>query len=142
MHKAVEQHTKYFRVDPVKYILLRRGAQWKQMLTKIAFFLSGLYFISNMEAKGSIESEDKHFIEGFFLLMSSYTIVTSSLYFLSYPLGERMSELPVFIAYTLLRILVSFLICSYICLYDGLKLEWQHIDSDQTSDKDYEKERL
>ena len=95
MHHAIEHNTKYFRIDPVQYILLRRGSQWKPMVAKISISLFGLYFATEMNAKGYIESMDKSFITGFFAIMASYTVITSSLYFLSYPLGEHVTELPV-----------------------------------------------
>ena len=62
MHKAVEHNTKYFKVDPIQYILLRRGSQWRPMVAKISVCLLGLFFSSNMSAKGHIESVDKGFI--------------------------------------------------------------------------------
>ena len=66
--------------------------------------------------------------------MSSYTIITSSLYFLSYLAGERLQELPVYMAYTLLRILFAFNLVATICLSNGLKLEYTNIDSLKASE--------
>ena len=140
MHRAVEHNTKYFRVDPIQYILLRRGSQWRPMVTKIAVCLLGLFFTSNASAKGLIENADKHFVESFFLLMASYSIVTNSLYFISYPLGERLTELPVKMAYFLLRLLVGFFLVSCIVLYDGISIEFNEIDADKAEAAEYRKE--
>ena len=74
--------------------------------------------------------------------MASYFIITSSLYFVSYPLGERVSELPVKMAYFLLRILVGFYLVACICLYDGIKIEFNEIDADKTEVDAYNKERF
>ena len=62
MHRAVEHNTKYFRVDPIQYILLRRGSQWRPMIVKISICLLGLFFSSQMRAKGLIETVDKSFV--------------------------------------------------------------------------------
>ena len=74
--------------------------------------------------------------------MSSYCIITSSLYFISYPLGERVTELPVKMAYFLLRILVGFYLVACICLYDGIIIEFNEIDAGETEADEYKKERF
>lgn len=50
MHKAVEHNTKYYRVDPIQYIFLRRGSQWRPMLVKITACGLGLFFTAGMSA--------------------------------------------------------------------------------------------
>lgn len=63
--------------------------------------------------------------------MAAYFLVTGSLYFLTYPLGEISSEVPVKMAFNLLRILVAFFVIACIHLYYGLCLELQ--DDEETN---------
>ena len=112
------------------------------MVIKIAASLFGLLIASSMGAKGWIENVDKHFIESFFVLMASYSVITSSLYFISFPLGEFFTKVPVKMAYILLRILVGFYLVACICLYDGITIEFAEIDADQAEVAEYKKERF
>ena len=57
--------------------------------------------------------------------MSTYFLVTGSLYLLTFPLGVFVSEVPVKMAFNLLRILVAFFCIASIHLYYGLRLEVQ-----------------
>ena len=100
------------------------------MIAKIAVCLLGFFLASNASASGLISLVDKHYIEGFFLIMASYSIVISSLYFISYPLGEHYSNVPVSMAYILLRVLVGFYLVACYHLYIGLNLEFDAIDYD------------
>ena len=105
------------------------------MVVKIALCLIGLLYVTFMPAKSYIENVDKNYAESFFMIMASYTVITSSLYFISYPMGEKMNEIPVRMAYILLRILVSFFLVACYHLKDGLVLEFDEIDSDMESQK-------
>jgi len=49
--------------------------------------------------------------------MTGYYLMTSSLYLISYPLSETLQEVPVKIAYTLMRILTSVIFIAIIHLY-------------------------
>ena len=103
------------------------------MIAKIAVCLLGLFFSSTNYANSSsdfVSLQDKHYVEAFFLIMTAYSIIISSLYFISYPMGEHLANVPVHMAYILLRILVGFYLVSCYHLYVGLTLEFQAIDYD------------
>ena len=70
--------------------------------------------------------------------MSTYFLITSSLYIITYPLGELVAELPVHMAFNLLRLLFTFFLIACIHLKSGLFLEMR--DYVSHDDEDSQKE--
>lgn len=123
MHKSLDTHTKYYRLSPAQSVFLRRGSKWVPMFAKIFSALLCLFVITRVPAVTDFDKDDKAWLFGYFAFMTTYFLVTSSLYILSYPLGEFVSELPVHMAFNLLRLLVTFFIIACIHLKSGLFLE-------------------
>ena len=123
MHRALDKHTKYYRLSPAQFIFLRRGSKWMPMLVKIFINLICLFIAIQMPADSDFDKDDRAWIIGFFTFMAVYYMITSSLYILTYPLGEFVTELPVHMAFNLLRLLVTFFLIACIHLWSGLFLE-------------------
>ena len=93
------------------------------MLQKIAASLIGLTLVTFMSARSDAAKADKAWVQACFLIATSYFLITSSLYLISYPLSELLSATPSYMAFTLLRVLAAFLCLASIHLYNGLILE-------------------
>lgn len=62
-------------------------------------------------------------------MMATYTILSSSLYFLSFPIGELFNKVPVLMAFILLRLLVAFFLVFSYHLYYGIEIELEQMES-------------
>ena len=135
MHKAVEHNTKYFRVEAMQTILLRRGSQLKPMLGKIAVCSLGLFYVMNMQASNYMDYRDQDYVVTFLIMMATYVILISSLYFIQYALGEMINKVPVRMAYILMRILVAYFLVFCHHLYVGIQIEVDQLDSGEDEDQ-------
>ena len=125
MHKVIDQHQTYFKLSPSQFLFLRRGSNWEPMLLKLVIAFAGLLVFTNIQPASAADKHDQYWLRGFFLLIFFYYVTTSSLYILSYPLGEIISEVPVHMAFAILRLLVVFFVLGIIHFYYGLLLEIQ-----------------
>jgi hypothetical protein len=93
------------------------------MLIKLGIALFGLVVISKLDSKTIVGLQDKYYAQTFFILMTGYFLITSSLYLVSLPLAESVSELPSKMAYILMRLLTAFLLLTLIHLNQGFAIE-------------------
>ena len=93
------------------------------MLAKIVGSFVGVVLFTNIQANSDGDKEDQYWIRGFFLILFLYYLSTSILYIVSYPLGEIIHEVPVHMAFTILRLLTVFFVIGTIHFYHGLLLE-------------------
>ena len=135
MHKVIDQHQTYFKLSPAQFIWLRRGSNWRQMLAKIVLAFIGVVIFTNIQANSDGDKNDQYWIRGFFLLLFLYYLSTSILYIISYPLGEIIHEVPVHMAFAILRLLTVFFVVGIIHFYSGLLLE---IQLNETNKRDIE----
>ena len=69
--------------------------------------------------------EDKAWLESFLIIMTFYYLLTSSLYILTYPMSEMFQEVPVKIAFLLMRLLTAVIFVSITHLYFGISREFE-----------------
>ena len=61
MHRALDKHTKYYRLSPAQFIFLRRGSKWMPMLVKIFINLICLFIAIQMPADSDFDKDDRGF---------------------------------------------------------------------------------
>ena len=123
MHIAIEHNTMYYRLSPAQKIWLRRDSKWRPMLLKIGLCIAGLAFFRIFKANSMDGCEDKCWLETFLLMMTGYQLAMASLYMLVYPIGEAFSEVPVMMAFILMRFITAIIGLSLVHLYFGIQLE-------------------
>ena len=95
------------------------------MIVKLAFLVGGYALLKFKVNRVSEASRRDHaWLESTFIIMIGYYLFTSSLYLVSYPLSELVQEIPVKMAFLLLRLLTAFIGVTSVHLYYGISYEF------------------